>query len=111
MVKEIKKTIQNKEKILVTTLTKKMAEKLTDHLKSIGIRSEYMHSDIDTIERIKILTSLRNNEFDVLVGINLLREGLDIPEVSLILVLDADKEGFLDQRPLCFKLREEQLEM
>ena len=95
MVKEIKKTIQNKEKILVTTLTKKMAEKLTDHLKSIGIRSEYMHSDIDTIERIKILTSLRNNEFDVLVGINLLREGLDIPEVSLILVLDADKEGFL----------------
>ena len=95
MVKEIKKTTKNKEKILVTTLTKKMAEKLTDHLKSIGIRSEYMHSDIDTIERIKILTSLRNNEFDVLVGINLLREGLDIPEVSLILVLDADKEGFL----------------
>ncbi len=95
MVKEIKKTTQNKEKILVTTLTKKMAEKLTDHLKSIGIRSEYMHSDIDTIERIKILTSLRNDEFDVLVGINLLREGLDIPEVSLILVLDADKEGFL----------------
>ena len=95
MVKEIKKTTQKKEKILVTTLTKKMAEKLTDHLKSIGIRSEYMHSDIDTIERIKILTSLRNDEFDVLVGINLLREGLDIPEVSLILVLDADKEGFL----------------
>ena len=95
MVKEIKKITQKKEKILVTTLTKKMAEKLTDHLKSIGIRSEYMHSDIDTIERIKILTSLRNDEFDVLVGINLLREGLDIPEVSLILVLDADKEGFL----------------
>ena len=95
MVKEIKKTTQKKEKILVTTLTKKMAEKLTDHLKSISIRSEYMHSDIDTIERIKILTSLRNDEFDVLVGINLLREGLDIPEVSLILVLDADKEGFL----------------
>tara|TARA_B100001123_G_scaffold330518_1_gene372486 strand:- start:656 stop:2659 length:2004 start_codon:yes stop_codon:yes gene_type:complete len=95
IINEIKNVISKNEKIFITTLTKKTAEKLTDHLKSVGIRAEYMHSDIDTIERIRILTSLRENVFDVLVGINLLREGLDVPEVSLIIVLDADKEGFL----------------
>ena len=91
----IKKIIKRNEKILVTTLTKKSSEKLTDYFKSVNLRAEYMHSDIDTIQRIKILTSLKNNEFDILVGINLLREGLDLPEVSLIAVIDADKEGFL----------------
>ena len=91
----IKKVIKRNEKILITTLTKKSSEKLTDYLKSVNLRAEYMHSDIDTIQRIKILTSLKNNEFDILVGINLLREGLDLPEVSLIAVIDADKEGFL----------------
>ena len=95
IIKNINNVVSRKEKILITTLTKKMAEKLTDHLKGVGVRAEYMHSDIDTIERIKILTALRNDEFDVLVGINLLREGLDLPEVSLIVVIDADKEGFL----------------
>jgi len=95
VINEIKKTVSRNEKILITTLTKKTAEKLTDYLKGVGIRAEYMHSDIDTIERVRILTSLREDLFDVLVGINLLREGLDIPEVSLIIVLDADKEGFL----------------
>ena len=95
IINEIKQIVSKNEKILITTLTKKMAEKLTDYLKGVGVRAEYMHSDINTMERIKILTALRDNEFDVLVGINLLREGLDIPEVSLIVVLDADKEGFL----------------
>jgi len=95
LIKEVKKVISKNEKILITTLTKKMSEKLTDYLKGVGLRAEYMHSDIDTLERIRILTSLRENMFDILVGINLLREGLDIPEVSLIIVLDADKEGFL----------------
>jgi len=95
IINEIKQIVSKNEKILITTLTKKMAEKLTDYLKGVGVRAEYMHSDINTMERIKILSSLRDNEFDVLVGINLLREGLDIPEVSLIVVLDADKEGFL----------------
>ena len=95
IIANINDVISRKEKILITTLTKKMAEKLTDYLKGVGIRAEYMHSDIDTIERIKILTALRNDDFDVLVGINLLREGLDLPEVSLIIVIDADKEGFL----------------
>jgi len=95
IIKNINDVVSRKEKILITTLTKKMAEKLTDYLKGVGIRAEYMHSDIDTIERIKILTALRNDEFDILVGINLLREGLDLPEVSLIVVIDADKEGFL----------------
>ncbi|MAR15000.1 MAG: excinuclease ABC subunit B, partial [Candidatus Marinimicrobia bacterium] len=94
-IKNINDVVSRREKILITTLTKKMAEKLTDYLKGVGVRAEYMHSDIDTIERIKILTALRNDEFDVLVGINLLREGLDLPEVSLIVVIDADKEGFL----------------
>ena len=95
LISEINKTVQNNERVLVTTLTKKMAEDLTDYLRGVGIRSEYMHSEVDTIERINILRGLRMQEFDVLVGINLLREGLDLPEVSMVAVLDADKEGFL----------------
>ncbi len=95
LIEQIKNVIKNNERILVTTLTKKMAEDLTDYLKGVGIRAEYMHSEIDTIERVKIIRCLRLNEFDVLIGINLLREGLDLPEVSLIAVLDADKQGFL----------------
>ena len=81
--------------MLVTTLTKKMAEDLTDYLKSVGVRVRYLHSEVKTIERMEILRDLRQGEFDVLVGINLLREGLDLPEVSLVAILDADKEGFL----------------
>ena len=92
---EINKTIENNEKILVTTLTKKMAEEISSFFKAKGIRIEYMHSDIKTLERVEILKKLRNDEFDVLVGINLLREGLDLPEVSLVAILDADKEGYL----------------
>jgi excinuclease ABC subunit B len=83
------------QRILVTTLTKKMAEDLTDYLLEMGVRARYLHSEIDTLERISILRELRLGEFDVLVGINLLREGLDLPEVSLVAILDADKEGFL----------------
>jgi excinuclease ABC subunit B len=87
--------------VLVTTLTKRMAEDLTDYLQQVGVRVRYMHSDIDAIERIEILRDLRLGKFDVLVGINLLREGLDLPEVSLVAILDADKEGFLrDARSL-----------
>jgi excinuclease ABC subunit B len=92
---EIRKTVERKERVLVTTLTKRMAEELTQYLADIGIRVRYLHSDIETLERIAIITALRRGEFDVLVGINLLREGLDLPEVSLVAVLDADKEGFL----------------
>ncbi|PIE75116.1 MAG: excinuclease ABC subunit B [Deltaproteobacteria bacterium] len=92
---EIKKVIENSGKILVTTLTKRMAEDLTDYLDNFGIRVRYLHSDIDTLERIEIINDLRNDKFDVLIGINLLREGLDIPEVALVAILDADKEGFL----------------
>lgn len=92
---EINKRIEKKERVLVTTLTKKMAENLTDYLTDMGINVRYMHHDIDTIERMQIIRGLRLGEFDVLVGINLLREGLDIPEVSLVAILDADKEGFL----------------
>ncbi len=95
LVSEINIRTQRKEKVLVTTLTKKMAEDLTDYLENVGIAVRYMHYDIDTIERMKIIRDLRLGEFDVLVGINLLREGLDIPEVSLVAILDADKEGFL----------------
>jgi excinuclease ABC subunit B len=95
LIGEIKKTVKNKERVIITTLTKRMAEDLTDYLKGVGIRCEYMHSEIDTIQRVKIIRSLRMGDFDVLVGINLLREGLDLPEVSLIAVLDADKQGFL----------------
>jgi len=95
LIDEIRKTIKNDERVLVTTLTKRMAEDLTDYLRGVGLKCEYMHSEIDTIQRVKIIRSLRMKDFDVLVGINLLREGLDLPEVSLIAVLDADKEGFL----------------
>ena len=91
----ISKRVESEQRILVTTLTKKMAEDLTDYLLEQGVRVRYLHSDIDTIERIEILRDLRLGEFDVLVGINLLREGLDLPEVSLVAILDADKEGFL----------------
>jgi excinuclease ABC subunit B len=92
---EIKKTIAKNERVLVTVLTKKMAEELTKYYIELGLKVKYMHSDIDTIERIEIIRGLRNGTFDVLIGINLLREGLDLPEVSLIAILDADKEGFL----------------
>ncbi|MBQ3061465.1 MAG: excinuclease ABC subunit UvrB [Lachnospiraceae bacterium] len=95
LVGEINKEIAGKNKVMVTTLTKKMAESLTDYLKEVGIRVRYLHSDIDTLERSKIIREMRMDVFDVLVGINLLREGLDIPEVTLVAILDADKEGFL----------------
>lgn len=95
LIGEIRKVTENKGRVLVTTLTKKMAENLTDYLKEVGIKVRYMHSDIDTLERIDIVGDLRRGEFDVLVGINLLREGLDLPEVQLVAILDADKEGFL----------------
>ena len=95
LIGEVRKVVANEERVLITTLTKRMAEDLTDYLKGVNIRAEYMHSDIKTIERVSILRGLRMHEFDVLVGINLLREGLDLPEVSLVIVLDADKEGFL----------------
>ncbi|NLK21283.1 MAG: excinuclease ABC subunit UvrB [Epulopiscium sp.] len=92
---EIKKRVEKNQKVLVTTLTKKMSEDLTDYMKEMGVKVRYLHSDIDTLERIEIVRDLRMDVFDVLVGINLLREGLDIPEVSLVAILDADKEGFL----------------
>ncbi|MBE5935556.1 MAG: excinuclease ABC subunit UvrB [Lachnospiraceae bacterium] len=92
---EIKKEIANKNKVMVTTLTKRMAEDLTEYLKNVGIRVRYLHSDIDTLERSEIIRDMRLDVFDVLVGINLLREGLDIPEITLVAILDADKEGFL----------------
>ena len=95
LIGEIQERTARDERVLVTTLTKKMAESLTDYLKTAGIRVRYMHHDIDTIERMEIIRDLRLGEFDVLVGINLLREGLDLPEVSLVAILDADKEGFL----------------
>ena len=92
---EIKKVTESGGRTLITTLTKRMAENLTDYLKENGIKVRYMHSDIDTLERIDIVNGLRGGEFDVLCGINLLREGLDMPEVKLVAILDADKEGFL----------------
>src|SRR5688572_20134188 len=95
LVGEIRKAVNRTERVLVTTLTKRMAEELTQYLTELGIRVRYLHSDIETLERVEILTALRRGEFDVLVGINLLREGLDLPEVSLVAILDADKEGFL----------------
>jgi excinuclease ABC subunit B len=95
LIGEINKTIQVGERAFITTLTKKMAEDLTDYLKNAGIKAKYLHSDIDALERMRIIRDLRLGEFDVLVGINLLREGLDVPEVSLVAILDADKEGFL----------------
>jgi excinuclease ABC subunit B len=95
LMEEVRKRTELKERILVTTLTKRTAEQLTDYLREIGINVRYLHSEIDAIERVEILRALRKGEFDVLVGINLLREGLDLPEVSLVAILDADKEGFL----------------
>ncbi len=95
LIEEIRQRAENDQRVLVTTLTKKMAEDLTDYLIEMGIRVRYLHSEVDTIQRIEILRDLRLGEFDVLVGINLLREGLDLPEVSLVAILDADKEGFL----------------
>ena len=95
LISEIRKETSNHNKVLVTTLTKRMAEDLTSYMKEVGIRVKYLHSDIDTLERAQIIRDMRLDEFDVLVGINLLREGLDIPEISLVAILDADKEGFL----------------
>ena len=95
LLKEVKATAEKDERILVTTLTKRMAEDLTDYYARIGVKVRYMHSEIDTLERIEIVDDLRRGKFDVLVGVNLLREGLDLPEVSLVAILDADKEGFL----------------
>lgn len=95
LLEEIRQRVEKDERVLVTTLTKKMAEDLTDYYKSLGVRVRYLHSEVKTIERMEILRDLRIGEFDVLVGINLLREGLDLPEVSLVAILDADKEGFL----------------
>jgi excinuclease ABC subunit B len=95
LMEEIRKRVEAEERTLVTTLTKKMAEDLTDYLLEYGFRVRYLHSEVDTLERIQIIRELRLGEFDVLVGVNLLREGLDLPEVSLVAILDADKEGFL----------------
>ena len=95
LVAEVNKEIEKKNKVLITTLTKRMAEDLTDYMKDLGIRVRYLHSDIDTLERAEIIRDMRLDVFDVLVGINLLREGLDIPEITLVAILDADKEGFL----------------
>jgi excinuclease ABC subunit B len=95
LLEEIRKRVKKKERVLVTTLTKRMAEDLTEYYADLGIQVKYLHSDIDTLDRIEIIRELRLGKFDVLIGINLLREGLDLPEVSLVAILDADKEGFL----------------
>ena len=95
LIHEIRERVSRNERVLVTTLTKRMAEDLTDYFLDNGIKVRYLHSDIDTLQRVELLRQLRLGEFDVLVGINLLREGLDLPEVSLVAILDADKEGFL----------------
>jgi len=95
LLSEIRLRVERNERVLVTTLTKRMSEDLTDYLAENGVKVRYLHSDIETVERVEIIRDLRLGEFDVVVGINLLREGLDIPEVSLVAILDADKEGFL----------------
>jgi excinuclease ABC subunit B len=101
LMEEIRQRIEREERVLVTTLTKRMAEELDEYLRRYGVRSAYIHSDIDTLERVQIMEDLRRGIYDVLVGVNLLREGLDLPEVSLVAILDADKEGFLrDHRSL-----------
>jgi excinuclease ABC subunit B len=92
---QIHKRVENNQRVLVTTLTKRMAEDLAEYYSEVGVRCRYLHSEITTLDRIRILRDLRRGEFDVLIGINLLREGLDLPEVSLVAILDADKEGFL----------------
>ena len=95
LMNEIRRRVDKDQRVLVTTLTKRMAEDLTDYLLENGFKVRYLHSEVDTLERIQIIRDLRLGEFDVLVGINLLREGLDLPEVTLVAILDADKEGFL----------------
>ncbi|MCQ2311738.1 MAG: excinuclease ABC subunit B, partial [Paludibacteraceae bacterium] len=101
LMEEIQQRVEKQQRVLVTTLTKRMAEEMDEYLRKYGIKSAYIHSDIDTIERVQIMEDLRKGEYDVLVGVNLLREGLDLPEVSLVAILDADKEGFLrDHRSL-----------
>ena len=108
LLSEVNKETAGKNKVLITTLTKRMAEDLTIYLKENGVRVRYLHSDIDTLERAEIIRDMRMDVFDVLVGINLLREGLDIPEITLVAILDADKEGFLtypDNRTSCKKCR------
>ena len=95
LIAEINDRVEKNERVLVTTLTKKMSEDLTDYLKEIGIKVQYLHSEVKTLERAEIIRDLRLGKYDVLIGINLLREGLDLPEVSLVTILDADKEGFL----------------
>ncbi|MFR9672625.1 MAG: helicase-related protein, partial [Rikenellaceae bacterium] len=95
LIYELNKRVESKDKVMITTITKKMAEEVSKYLDRMGVRNRYIHSDIDTIERVQILEDLRANLFDVLVGVNLLREGLDLPEVALVAILDADKEGFL----------------
>ena len=95
LLEEVRQRAARRERVLVTTLTKRMAEDLTDYLSDAGVRVRYLHSDVDALERVEILRGLRLGDFDVLVGINLLREGLDIPECALVAILDADKEGFL----------------
>ena len=95
LMEEIQLRIERNERTLVTTLTKRMAEELTEYLLNNSVKCNYIHSDVDTLERVKIMSDLREGEYDVLVGVNLLREGLDLPEVSLVAILDADKEGFL----------------
>jgi len=95
VLQEIRLRVERQERVLITTLTKRMAEQLTDYLTDNGVKVRYLHSDVDTVERVEILRDLRLGAFDVLVGINLLREGIDLPEVSLVAILDADKEGFL----------------
>jgi len=95
LLKEIRSRVERRQRVLVTTLTKRMAEDLTTYYQELGVKVRYLHSDIETLERVEILRDLRRGMFDVLVGINLLREGLDLPEVSLVAILDADKEGFL----------------
>ena len=98
LLKEVRATVERGDRVLITTLTKKMSEDLSVYMREIGVRSRYLHSDIDTLERVEIIRGLRRKDFDVLIGINLLREGIDIPEVSLVAILDADKEGFLRSR-------------
>ncbi|WP_262480941.1 helicase-related protein, partial [Bacteroides fragilis] len=95
LMEEIQIRIEKEERVLVTTLTKRMAEELTEYLLNNNVRCNYIHSDVDTLERVKIMDDLRQGVYDVLIGVNLLREGLDLPEVSLVAILDADKEGFL----------------
>jgi len=95
LLREVRERVARGERVLVTTLTKRMAEELTDYYREVGVRVEYLHSDVHTLERVRILRDLRAGKFDVLVGVNLLREGLDLPEVSLVAILDADKEGYL----------------